>query len=109
MLTGLALDKLPGVSSRVCVSREWCKGLDQTCRGGGDLAKMITLDVEKRITIDQCYESSTFPVLPDTLPALFARIPTQAPPALALATPKLMGRKPMNAGILAGPYRVEKA
>ena len=69
MLTGLALDQLPDLTNRVCISGEWCKRLDHACRGGGGLAKMVTLNVENRITIDMCYASGTFPVLPDTLPS----------------------------------------
>ncbi|KAF4629716.1 hypothetical protein G7Y89_g8429 [Cudoniella acicularis] len=50
---------------------------------GGDVAKIVTLNVEKRIAIDMCYASGTFPVLPDALPPPVAGIPAQAPPILA--------------------------
>jgi serine/threonine protein kinase len=82
MLIGLALDQLPGLTNHVCVSGDWCKRLEDACRGGGDLAKMVTVSVERRITIDNCYASSTFPVLPDALPSPVARISAKAPPAL---------------------------
>ncbi len=112
MLTGLVLDQLPDLTNRVCTSGEWCKRLDHACRGGGDLAKMVTLNVEERITIDMCYESSTFPVLPDALPAPVTRIPTQAPPALTSRTTlkqQPRGRKNRNTLAGAAQHRVEKA
>jgi hypothetical protein len=68
------------LTNRVCISGEWCKRLDHSCRGRDDLVKMATLDVEKRITINMCYESST--VLLNALLSPVARIPTQAPPVL---------------------------
>jgi len=111
MLTGLALDQLPDLTNHICMSGEWCKRLEDACRGGGDLAKMVTLDVERRITIDKCYASSTFPVLPDALPSPVARISAQAPPSLTTwtAQTKLKGLQ-MNANIFAAAqYRVEKA
>jgi serine/threonine protein kinase len=112
MLTGLALDQLPDLTNRVFISGEWCKRLDHACRGGGDLAKMVTLNVEKRIAIDICYESGTFPILPDALPSPVAQIPTQAPPALTPRTTlKQQPRGRRNRNIFAGAaqYGVEKA
>jgi hypothetical protein len=62
----------PGSTSwptdHVCVSGEWCKRLEDACRGGGDLTKIVTASVEGRIAIDNCYTSSTFPILPDFPP-----------------------------------------
>ena len=112
MLTGLALDQMPGLTNRVCASGEWCKRLEHACRGGDDLAKMVTLDVERRITIDQCYASAIFPVLPDALPSPLAPIPAQAPPALTLRAPpkqKQRGQKNRDMLVGAAQYRVEKA
>jgi hypothetical protein len=67
MLTGLALDQLPDLTNHICMSGEWCKRLEDACRSRGDLAKIVTLSIERQITIDKYYTSSTFPVLPDTL------------------------------------------
>ncbi len=112
MLTGLALDQLPDLTSHVCISGEWCKRLEDACHGGGDLARMVTLSAERRITIDKCYACATFPVLPDALPSPVTRIPAQAPPALrSRIPPRQQPRGPKNTNILVGAaqYRVEKA
>lgn len=85
--------------------------LEDACRSGGDLAKMVTLSIERRITIDKCYASSTFPVLPDTLPLPVAQISAQAPPSLTSRTAQTKPRGfQMNANVFtAAQYRVEKA
>jgi len=82
MLTGLALDQLSGLTDSTYISGEWHKRLENACGNTGDLAKMLTLSVERRITIDSCYASDTFPVLPDTLPSPFAAPAAPNPPAL---------------------------
>ena len=112
MLTGLALDQLPDLTNLVFTSGEWCERLDHACRGGSDLAKMVTLNVENRTTIDMCYGSSTFPVLPDALPSPVARVPTQAPPSpISRTTLQQHPRRHKSRNPLAGGthYRVEKA
>jgi serine/threonine protein kinase len=111
MLTGLALGQLPGQTNRVCMSGEWCKRLENACRNGGDLAKLVTLSVERQITIDSCYASDRFPVLPDTLPFPVAETPAPTPPASSRRIPKTKQRVQKNANIFTTPakFHVEKA
>jgi serine/threonine protein kinase len=111
MLTGLALDQLPALTNRICMSGEWCKRLEKACRNGGDLAKMVTLSVERRVTIDSCYASDTFPVLPNTLPYPVTETPAPTPPASTRRIPKTKQRVQKNANIFATPakFPVEKA
>jgi serine/threonine protein kinase len=109
MLAGLALDKLPWLTNRMCMSGEWCKILEKACRNVGDLAKIVTLNVERRITIDSCYASDTFPVLPNTLSYPVAETPASTPlaPKRVLKTKQ---RVQKNANILAthAKFHVEK-
>lgn len=78
MLTGIALNELPGLTDELFRSGQWCGGLEKTCQGGGDLARMLTLSVERRITTGECFASPTFPRLPDALPPPVIRISPQA-------------------------------
>ncbi|RDL35671.1 uncharacterized protein BP5553_06283 [Venustampulla echinocandica] len=60
MITGLALHQLPGLTYHTFASGEWCKRLEDACQDRGDLAKMVTIKVEKMITIDMCQALATF-------------------------------------------------
>lgn len=107
MITGLALDKLPGLTKHMCISGEWCRMLEYTCRAGGDVAKMLTLNVEERITIENCHTSPTFPVLPDALPSPVIGTLAQAPPPTSPILPRRQPRGQKNS--ISAQGRVNKA
>ena len=47
---------------------KWCNSLEKVCRNGGDLARMVVLDVKKRKCSRALHASSSFPNVPDSLP-----------------------------------------
>lgn len=60
-----------GLTDRILEPKDWCNRLGYVCRDGGDLARMVTLEINKRATAKELNESRSFPEIPDNLPCVF--------------------------------------
>lgn len=76
---GSNLPRVSGLPDRTLAHKEWCDRLARACRNGGDLAKMVTIDIDNRATAKDLHTSPNFPVLPDDLPCIFTSQETGVP------------------------------
>ena len=79
MSTGSIFTQLSGLTDRTMEPKDWCKRLENACRTGGDLSKMVIADINNRATVDHTFTFSNVPDnLPSvsTLPSLFTSSPT---------------------------------
>lgn len=72
MSNGLDFSRRRGPTDRISASPKWCNQLEYVCRKRGDLAKMVTVDINQRATARELRESPGFPDVPDDLPCIFA-------------------------------------
>lgn len=68
----LNFNRRSGLTDRILASQAWCNKLEYVCRKGGDLAKMVTVDINQRATARDLNASPRFPVVPDDMPCIFA-------------------------------------
>lgn len=60
-----------GLTDRILEPKDWCNRLGYVCHNGGDLARMVTLEIHKRATAKELNASPGFPNIPDDLPCIF--------------------------------------
>lgn len=68
----LSFNRRSGITDRIFAPQAWCNSLEYVCRNGGDLAKMVTVDVNRRATAKNLHTSPGFPNIPADLPCIFA-------------------------------------
>ena len=67
----LKFNRRSGLTDRILPSQAWCNTLEYVCRNGGDLAKMVNVDINQRATAKDLNASPSSPVVPDGLPNIF--------------------------------------
>lgn len=61
--------------------KNWCNSLANVCRNGGDLVRMVALDVNQREHSRALHASSSFPIVTDSLPIpYYTNVPERSLP-----------------------------
>lgn len=71
MSNDLDFTQRSGLPDSIFSPKVWCERLEIVCRNGGDLAKMVTADLNQRATANDLNASASFPDVPDNLPCVF--------------------------------------